>query len=68
MERDGGAIELTEAARKLLVSSYQQRKLEEISHPLFRERVRHAQLFFIQARLLARALRDGAGYEPHLFT
>ena len=68
VERDGGAIELTEAARKLLVSSYQQRKLEEISHPLFRERVRHAQLFFIQARLLARALRDGAGYEPHLFT
>lgn len=66
--RDGGAVELTEAARKLLVAGYQQRKAEEIAHPLFQEKVRYAQLTFIQTRLLARALRDGAPYEPHLFT
>jgi len=66
--RDGGAVELTEPARKLLVAGYQQRKTEEIAHPLFREKVRYAQLVFIQARLLARALRDGTAYEPHLFT
>jgi CRISPR-associated protein Cas1 len=64
--RDGGAVELTEAARKLLVAGYQQRKAEEIAHPLFQEKVRYAQLPFIQARLLARALRDGTAYEPHL--
>jgi CRISPR-associated protein Cas1 len=65
--RDGGAVELTEPARKLLVAAYQQRKAEEIAHPLFREKVRYAQLPLIQARLLARALRDGTDYEPHLF-
>ncbi len=66
--RDGGAVELTESARKLIVATYQQRKAEEIVHPLFREKVRYAQLVFIQARLLARALRDGDAYPPHLFS
>ncbi len=66
--RDGGAVELTEPARKLLVAGYQQRKTEEITHPLFKAKVRYGQLPFVQARLLARALRDGAPYEPHLFT
>jgi CRISPR-associated protein Cas1 len=66
--RDGGACELTEPARKTIVGAYQQRKAEELTHPLFREKVRYAQLVFIQARLLARALRDDAAYEPHLFT
>lgn len=66
--RDGGAVELTEAGRKLLVAAYQQRKAEEITHRLFSEKVRYAQLVFIQARLLARALRDATAYEPHLFT
>jgi CRISP-associated protein Cas1 len=66
--REGGAVELTEAGRKLLVAAYQQRKSEEIMHPLFREKVRYAQFVFIQARLLARALRDSVAYEPYLFT
>lgn len=65
--REGGAVELTEAARKLLVASFQQRKGEEIAHPLFQEKVRYGQLPFIQARLLTRTLRDGTPYEPHLF-
>lgn len=66
--RDGGAVELGEKARKAIVAAYQQRKLEEISHPLFQQKVRHGQLPFIQARLLARAIRDPAEtYVPHLF-
>jgi CRISPR-associated protein Cas1 len=66
--RDGGAVELTDKTRKAAVAAYQQRKLEEISHPLFREKVRHGQLPFIQARLLARAIRgDAVTYTPHLF-
>jgi len=65
--RDGGAVELTEPVRKLIVAAYQQRKTEESTHPLFREKVRHAQIPFIQARLLARAVRDAADYTPHLF-
>jgi len=66
--RDGGAVELSEAARKALVAAYQQRKLEEVQHPLFQEKVRHGQLVFIQAKLLARALRNEVDYTPHLFS
>ena len=68
VERDGGAVELTEAARKTLVAAYQQRKQEEAVHPLFQEKVRHGQLVFIQAKLLARALRAEIDYVPHLFS
>jgi len=67
VERDGGACELTDRARKSIVAAYQLRKAEELLHPLFREKVRHGQLPFIQARLLARAIRDGSPYSPHLF-
>jgi CRISP-associated protein Cas1 len=66
--RDGGAIELGDPLRKALVGAYQQRKAEEFAHPLFQEKVRHGQLVFIQARLLARALRSDTDYTPHLFT
>ena len=65
--RDGGAVELGDVARKTLVAAYQQRKVEESNHPLFQEKVRHGQLVFIQARLLARALRNETDYTPHLF-
>lgn len=68
VEREGGAVELTEAARKTLVAAYQQRKTEEAVHPLFQEKVRQGQLVFIQARLLARALRSSLDYTPHLFS
>ncbi len=65
--REGGAVELTDKVRKTIVAAYQQRKTEEIAHPLFQEKVRHAQLPFIQARLLARAIREDGAYSPHLF-
>lgn len=68
IERDGGAVELSDAARKSLVAAYQQRKTESASHPLFQEKVRHGQLVFIQARLAARALRSDVDYSPHLFS
>jgi CRISPR-associated protein Cas1 len=65
--REGGAVELTELSRKDIVTAYQVRKREETTHPLFKEKVRNAQLPFIQARLLARALRENTDYAPHLF-
>lgn len=66
--REGGTVELGEPLRKTLVAAYQQRKADEITHPLFQQKVRHGQLVFIQARLLARALRSEGDYAPHLFT
>jgi len=67
-EREGGAWELTDAGRKTLVAAWQQRKLEETMHAHFKATVRHGQLPFIQARILARVLRgDIPTYLPHLF-
>jgi CRISPR-associated protein Cas1 len=67
VERDGGTVELGETVRKAVVAAYQQRKAEEAAHPLYQEKVRHGQLVFIQARLLARALRSDVDYTPQLF-
>ena len=68
VEREGGAWELTEAGRKALVAAWQQRKLEETMHAHFKAKVRHGQLPFLQARILARVLRgDIPAYLPHLF-
>jgi CRISPR-associated protein Cas1 len=61
-EREGGAVEFTEAGRKLVIQAYQERKKETLNHPLLEQNLRIGQLPFIQARMLARHLR---GDLPH---
>ena len=66
-KRDGGAIEMNDSTRKILVSGYQQRKQEEITHPLLNQKVTIGMLPFCQARLLARYIRgDIKEYPPVL--
>jgi CRISPR-associated protein Cas1 len=63
--REGGAVELTEAGRKRVITAYQQRKQEKIQHPLLDQSLRIGQMPFIQARILARYLRgDMSDYIP----
>lgn len=64
-EREGGAVEFTEAGRKRIIKAYQERKQESLNHPLLEQTLRIAQLPFIQARVLARTLRaDLPDYVP----
>ena len=56
--REGGAVEFTDAGRKAVITSYQQRKQEKLTHPLLEQEFRIAQFPFVQARVLARCLRD----------
>jgi CRISPR-associated protein Cas1 len=56
-EREGGAVEFTDAGRKLVITAYQHRKQESLNHPLLDQNLRIAQLSFVQARVLARHLR-----------
>jgi CRISPR-associated protein Cas1 len=64
-EREGGAVEFTDAGRKLVIQSYQTRKQETLQHSLLDQQLRVGQLPFIQARILARHLRgDVAEYVP----
>ncbi len=64
-EREGGGVEFTEAGRKLTIQSYQQRKQERLQHVLLDQTLRIGQLYFVQARILARTLRkDLPAYVP----
>lgn len=65
--REGGAVEFSEAARKRVITAYQQRKQEKLTHPLLEQEFRVARLPFVQARVLARYLRaDLSDYLPFL--
>lgn len=63
--REGGGVSLEPDARKAVVVAYQERKRDEINHPLLAQSVPLGLVPLVQARLLARALRDeGAPYVP----
>jgi CRISPR-associated protein Cas1 len=63
----GGAVRMSDEARKTVVRVYQERKAQEVAHPLLDNAVPYGLLPHIQARLLARTLRgDLAIYPPFL--
>lgn len=63
--REGGGVLLEPSARKAVVVAYQERKKDEINHPLLAQSVPLGLVPLVQARLLARAMReDGAPYVP----
>ena len=53
----GGGVRMDESTRKAIVSAYQKRKQEEVTHPFLDERMTLGLVPHIQARLLARHLR-----------
>ncbi len=63
--QEGGAVQLTEAARRAVLAAYQQRKREEVTHPLLEQKVSVGRLPSLQARVLARHIRgDLPAYVP----
>ncbi len=66
-EDAGESVLLTEAGRKIVLGAYQDRKKEEVPHPLLKEKAPFGLLPHLQARLLARHLRgDLESYIPFL--
>ncbi len=66
--RPGGAVEMTEAARKRVVAAYQERKQERREHPYVEKTAPIGRFPFLQARILARHLRGEIDrYVPVLF-
>lgn len=57
VEREGGAVLLEGDARKAVVVAWQERKQEELSHPLLEQPIPLGLVPLVQARLLARNLR-----------
>jgi CRISPR-associated protein Cas1 len=67
-DRPGGAVYLNEAGRKVVLVAYQQRKQEELTHPVTGEKTPLGLVPHVQARLLARTLRgDIPAYPPFLY-
>lgn len=67
VEREGGAVLLEGDARRAVVVAYQERKQEEITHPLLETKMPIGLLSQIQARLLARHIRgETETYIPFL--
>ena len=65
---DNGAVLLTDEARKTVLVAWQERKKDELVHPLLDEKVTVGLLPHIQAQLLARCLRgDLDGYPPMIW-
>lgn len=64
-EREGGAVQLEGEARKTVIVAYQERKQEEITHPLLESKMPLGLVPLLQARLLARTVRgEMDGYLP----
>jgi len=65
--KENGAVYLKDEARKIVLNHWQERKQVEIIHPLLEEKTTFGLLPHIQARLLARHLRDDLdAYPPYL--
>lgn len=65
--RDGGAVLLNDKGRKTVIAAYQERKQETLTHPVLQQETPIGLLPHIQARLLARFLRqDAPAYVPYL--
>ncbi|HMT59075.1 MAG TPA: type I-C CRISPR-associated endonuclease Cas1c [Ottowia sp.] len=63
--REGGGVSLEPEARKAVVVAFQERKKDELNHPLLAQSVPLGVVPLVQARLLARAVRDdSAPYVP----
>lgn len=67
VEREGGAVTMHDDARKTVIVAYQERKQEEVTHPLLDAKTPIGLLPTLQARFMARTIRgEMEGYVPYL--
>jgi len=66
-ERPGGSVQISDDARKAVVTAWQQRKQDEIQHAVLGQSVPIGLIPMVQARLLARFIRGETDcYEPFI--
>jgi CRISP-associated protein Cas1 len=64
VQQPTGQVQMDPEARKTLITSFQQRKRETLTHPFLEEEMEIGLIFHAQARLLARHLRGDIDYYP----
>lgn len=66
-QKEDGAVIITDDARKRLLTEWQDKKKEVITHPYLGEKVEWGMIPFVQAMLLARYLRGDLDSYPPFF-
>lgn len=67
-KQENGAVLMTDDLRKTVLTEWQNKKKETLTHPFLKEKVEWGMVPFVQAMLLARYLRgDLDGYPPFLW-
>ncbi len=64
---ESGGVEMDDQTRKTLITAWQERKSDELTHPFLGEKITIGLLPHIQARLLARCLRGDLDAYPAYF-
>lgn len=66
-KQENGAVLLTKEGRKTVLSAWQRRKQETLTHPLLKEKMPWGLVPYTQALLLARTLRGDLELYPPFF-
>ena len=66
-KQENGAVLLTDDGRKAFLTAWQTKKNEEITHPFWKEKLPWGLVPYVQALLLARALRGDLEVYPPFF-
>lgn len=66
--RENGSVEMTDETKKTILTQWQKRKQEKITHPFLEETVEWGMVPYVQSLLLARTIRnDLDAYPPFLW-
>lgn len=66
--RENGSVEMTDETKKTILTQWQKRKQEKITHPFLEETVEWGLVPYVQSLLLARTIRnDLDAYPPFLW-
>lgn len=63
-----GAVALTDAGRRSVITAFERRLAQEVTHPIFGYRIEYRRVLEVQARLLARAVTGEIDHYPAFTT
>ena len=67
VNKENGAVLLTDEGRKIFIQEWQNKKKETIKHPYIDEKIEWGMVPYVQAMLLARFLRGDMNEYPPFF-
>ena len=67
MQKEDGAVILTDEGRRAFLTAWQERKQETIKHPFLGEKIEWGMVPYVQSLLLARYIRGDLDEYPPFF-